>query len=83
MSIDSGENSYLEYISYSYTFYKNKLYLFWPYEWNLKLEVQCLIAGVVYNPKVVNKIVRVTTEIKENQINVWCDDLNYISKFNI
>lgn len=46
MSVNSDEFDYLEYVSFSYTFFKNKLYLFWPYEWNIKLEAQSLLVGL-------------------------------------
>ena len=81
LSIDT-ENPYMEYINYSHVFYHNTLYLFWPYEWDLKLEVQCLIAGIEYNPRVVNKMLRINLQVKDNLVNVWYEHIIYDPKFD-
>lgn len=42
----NSQNNCVEFVNYSYSFFKNNLYLFWPYEWNIKEEAKYQILGL-------------------------------------
>lgn len=44
--------------------------------------MQCLVAGVEYNPRVVNRMLRINVEAKENMVNVWYEPIIYDPKFD-
>ena len=56
--------------------------MFWPYEWELKLEAQNLMVGLQYSPKVVNKMIRITIESPDNKLMIYYENIDYIPKYS-
>lgn len=52
-------------INYSYCFVKDKLYLFWPQEWDPKEYIRRKLVGLDYNPPHVNEMVQIQYNYQE------------------
>jgi hypothetical protein len=65
MDINVERRSELIYVNYSHCFAKDKLYLFWPQEWDIEEELKRKLLGLEYHPPHINYMLRLSYSSQE------------------
>ena len=57
-------------VNYNYCFMRDKLYLYWPEEYNVKMEIRRKLLGLRYQPNIANFMMKLEYNQGEKNYNM-------------